>query len=84
MKSLMQRADISFCGILPREHIDEMLVRPSATDVPRYWLRELSRARDMLDEAEQLPDGSAPLIALMDSAFAIEDKALAWIAENPT
>jgi hypothetical protein len=80
MKPPMQRADISFCGILPREAIDAMLTTPNATDVPLYWVRELSKARDLLDEAEQLPDGSERLIALMDSAFAIEDKALQWIA----
>jgi hypothetical protein len=82
MKPLMQRADVSFCGILPREEIDAMLAAPSATDVPLYLVRELSKARDLLDEAEQLADGSERLIALMDSAFAIEDKALQWIAKN--
>jgi hypothetical protein len=40
---------------------------------PRRWVRELSRARDMLDEAEQLPDGSAPLIKLMENAAGIEE-----------
>jgi hypothetical protein len=78
MKPLMHRADIPICGIFPREEIDAMLATPRATDVPPYWVLELSKARDLLDEAEQLPDGSERLIALMDSAFAIEDKALQW------
>jgi hypothetical protein len=30
----------------------------------------------MLDEAEQLPDGSEPLIALMESAADIEEEAV--------
>jgi hypothetical protein len=30
----------------------------------------------MLDEAEQLPDGSAPLITLMENAADIEEEAI--------
>jgi hypothetical protein len=73
---LMQRSNIVDGGIPPRAQIDEMLARPNGTDVPLHWLCELSKARDMLDEAEGLPDGSAGLIALVDSAADIEDQAV--------
>jgi hypothetical protein len=44
--------------------------------VPLEWIRELFKARDMLDETEQLPDGSERLIALADSAYDIEELAI--------
>jgi hypothetical protein len=72
---LMQRSDITDGGIPPRAYIDAMLARPSGTDVPLHWIRELSKARDMLDETEDLPDGSERLIALVDCAADIEDQA---------
>jgi hypothetical protein len=78
MKPLMQRADIAMCGVFPREEINAMLARPRATDIPPYWIRELSKARHLLDEAEQFPDGSVQLIALMDSASDIADNLLEW------
>jgi hypothetical protein len=73
---LMQRTDITQCGVPPRTEIDAMLANSSGTNVPLYWLHELSKARDMLDEAEQLPDGSERLIELIDSAADIEDQAI--------
>ncbi len=78
MKPVMQRADIPICDIFPREEIDAMLETPRATDVPRYWVLELSQARDLRDQAEQFPDGSERLIALMDSADAIHDRVRTW------
>jgi hypothetical protein len=73
---LMQQTDISDGGVPPRAQIDAMLAHPRGTDVPLYWIRELSTARDMLDETEQLPDGSERLKASVDSAADIEDRAL--------
>jgi hypothetical protein len=72
----MQRADITDGGVPPRAQIDAMLARPKGTDVPIYWIRELSKARDMLDKTEELPDGSERVIALVDHAADIEDRAI--------
>jgi hypothetical protein len=49
---------------------------PGKTDVPRCWILELSKARNVLDKTEQLPDGSERLVALIDSASDIEDRAI--------
>jgi hypothetical protein len=73
---LMQRTDITDGGVPPRAQIDAMLARARDTDVPLHWIRELSKARDMLDETEELPDGSERLIALVDHAADIEDRAI--------
>jgi hypothetical protein len=73
---LMQRSDIVDGGIPPRAQIDAMLAYPRGTDVPLHWIHELSKARDMLDETEELPDGSDRLIALVDCAADIEDRAI--------
>jgi hypothetical protein len=73
---LMQRTDITDGGAPSRAQIDAMLARPKRTDVPLYWIRELSKACDMLDETEKLPDGSERLIALVDFAADIEDRAI--------
>ena len=73
---LMQRSDVIFGGVPRREQLQAMLANATGTDVPLHWLRELSKARDMLDEAEQLPHGSERLIELIDSAADIEDQAI--------
>jgi hypothetical protein len=80
---LMQRTDIIDDGVPPRAQIDAMLARPRGTDVPLYWIRELSKARDMLDETEELPDGSERLIALVDYAADIEDRAIQTFELTP-
>jgi hypothetical protein len=74
-----QRADIRLHGIPSRAEINAMLLAPSATDVPLYWARQLSKARDMLEETERSPDRFAQLMA---SAIAIEKKLLEWISAN--
>jgi len=63
-------------GIPTRRQIEAMLANPGGTDVPLYWVRELAKARDMLDEARRRPDGSERLIALIDSASDIEEDAI--------
>jgi hypothetical protein len=73
---IVQRSDIADGGAPTRERLDAMLAAPRKTDVPLYWIRELFKARDMLDETEQLPDGSERLIALADSAYDIEELAI--------
>jgi hypothetical protein len=73
---LMQQGDIVDGGVPPRAQIDAMLKYPRGTDVPLYWIRELSKARDMLDETDQLPDGSERLIPLADFAYDIEERAI--------
>jgi hypothetical protein len=73
---LVQRSEIVDGGVPTRKQLDAMLAAPNKTDVPRYWIRELSKARDMLNETEQLPDGSEHLIALIDSAGDIEERAI--------
>jgi hypothetical protein len=72
----VKRIDIVQAGIPPRATFDAMLAAPSTTDVPRRWIRELSSARDQLEEAEQLPDGSERPIELIDSASTIEEQAI--------
>jgi hypothetical protein len=79
---LMQRMNIVRGGIPPREDINAMLAAPRKTDVPPYWICELSKARDQLDEAEQLPDGSEWLITLIDSALEIEERAISFLNRN--
>jgi hypothetical protein len=76
MHLLMQKSDIPLVGVPPRAELDAMLAAPGETDVPRYWVLALSKARDQFDEAEQLPDGSERLMQLIDSASDIEDRAL--------
>jgi hypothetical protein len=73
---VVQRSDVVDGGIPTRGRLDAMRAVPGKTDVPWRWICELSKARDMLDEAEQLPDGSEPLIALMESAADIEEQAV--------
>ncbi|CCD87866.1 protein of unknown function [Bradyrhizobium sp. ORS 285] len=55
---VMQRADILICDIFPRAEIDPMSKKPRSTDVPRFWMLELCKARDFLDKAERLLDES--------------------------
>jgi hypothetical protein len=74
--NLMQQIDVALGGIPPREELDAMLAAPRGTDVPLYWVRELSKARDQLDQAEQLPDGSVRRLMLIDSASDIEEQAI--------
>jgi hypothetical protein len=76
MHLLVQQNDIPPVGVPPRAELDAMLAAPGETDVPRYWVLELSKARDQFDEAEQLPDGSERLIELIDSASDIEEQAV--------
>jgi hypothetical protein len=73
---VVQRSDVVDGGIPTRRELDAMRAMPGKTDVPRRWIRELCKARDMLDEVEQLPDGSEPLNALVESAAHIEEEAL--------
>jgi hypothetical protein len=73
---MVQQGDIIADGIPPRAYIDAMLMYPRGTDVPLHWIRELSKARDMLDDTEDLPAGSKRLGALVDSAADIEDRAI--------
>jgi hypothetical protein len=73
---LIKRTDIVDGGVPPRAQIDALLAHPKRTDVPIYWIRELSKARDMLDETEELSDGSERLIALVDFAADIEENAI--------
>jgi hypothetical protein len=73
---LMQQIDIALGGIPPRKDIDAMLAKPRGTDVPPYLVRELSRAREQLDEAEQLLDGFVRRVILIDSAADIEEQAI--------
>jgi hypothetical protein len=73
---VVQRSDVVDGGVPTRAQLSAMRAMPEKTDVPRRWVRNPSMARDMLDEAEQLPDGSAPLIALIDDAADIEEEAI--------
>lgn len=73
---VIQRSQVVDGGIPTRGQLNVMLAPSSKTDVPRYWILELSKARDMLDEAEQLPDGSERLMALIDSASDTEERAI--------
>jgi hypothetical protein len=73
---VVQQSDVVDGGVPTRAQLNAMRAMPGKTDVPRPWVRELSKARDMLDEAEQLPDGSAPLITLMENAADIEEEAV--------
>jgi hypothetical protein len=73
---LMQRVDLPLVGVPPRAALDTMLAAPIGTDVPRHWVRELSKARDQLDEAEGLPDDSERRNMLIDSASDIEERAI--------
>jgi hypothetical protein len=73
---VVQQSDVVAGGVPTRSQLNAMRAMPGKTDVPRHWVCELSKARDMLDEAEQLLDGSAPLIALMENAADIEEEAV--------
>jgi hypothetical protein len=63
-------------GVPPRADLDAMLAIPRGTDVPAHWVREFSKARDQLDEAEGLPDGPERRATLIDSASDIEEQAI--------
>jgi hypothetical protein len=73
---LVQRSDIVYGGVPTRRQLEAMPANPRGTDVPLFWIRELAKARDMLDEATRRPDGSEHLIALIDSASDIEESAI--------
>ena len=75
-RGLVQKIDVVRGGIPPRAAIDAMLAAPGRTNVPLHWIGELSRARDALDEAEQLPDGSERRLSLIDFASDIEERAV--------
>jgi hypothetical protein len=79
---VVQQSDVVDGGVPTRSQLNAMRAMPGKTDVPRYWVGELSRARDMLDEAEQLPDGSAALIILMENAADIEEEAVRRLNER--
>ena len=53
---MFQQSDVVRCGIPPRAELDAMLASPRSTDIPRNWISALMRAREQLDEADQLPD----------------------------
>lgn len=74
---MMQKSDVVSCGIPPRHELDAMCAAPHMTDIPRSWVIELLKARDQLDAAERLPDGSAELIGLIDAASDTEEQAIA-------
>jgi hypothetical protein len=76
MHFLMQRSDIALVGVPPRAELDAMLAAPRGTDVSRRLVRELSKARDQLDEAHRLSDGSERRAILIDSASDIEEQAV--------
>jgi hypothetical protein len=73
---IVQRNEIGLIGIPSRQQLDAMLAAPGKTDVSRHWVRKLFKARDLSDEAEQLPDGSERRIVLLDAVEEIEDQAL--------
>jgi hypothetical protein len=73
---VVQRRDVGAGGVPTRSQLDAMRAMPGKKDVPRHWVGELSEARDLLDEAKQLSDGSAPLITLMENAADIEEEAV--------
>jgi hypothetical protein len=79
---VVQQHDVVAGGVPTRPQLNAMRAMPGKTDVPRHWSRELSRARDMLDEAEQLPDGSASLITLVENAADIEEEAVGRFNER--
>lgn len=64
---VIQRSQVVDGGIPTRGQLNVMLAPSSKTDVPRYWILELSKARDMLDER---------LMALIDSASDTEERAI--------
>lgn len=74
---MFQQSDVVRCGIPPRAELDAMLASPRSTDIPRNWISALMRAREQLDEADQLPDGSERVCALIDGAMDIEERAVA-------
>ena len=73
---MMQRIDVILCGIPPRGELEAMLAAPRLTDVPQHCVSALWKARNQLDEAEQLPDGSEKLVSLVDAALDIEERAI--------
>jgi hypothetical protein len=73
---MMQRIDVVWCGIPSRGELDAMLAAPRLTNVPQHWVRALSKARDQLDQVEQLLDGSEELIALVDAADDTAERAV--------
>jgi hypothetical protein len=79
---VVQQSDVVDGGVPTRSQLNALHAMPGKTDVSRHWVCELSRARDMLDEAEQLPDGSAPLIILMENAADIEEEAVCSFNER--
>ena len=73
---VVQQSNVVAGGVPTRIQLNAMRAMPGNTDVPRQWIRKLSKARHMLDEAEQFPDGSEPLITLIDNATDIEEEAI--------
>jgi hypothetical protein len=73
---IVQKNDIVRGGIPTREQLDAMLAAPRETDVPRYWVLELSKACDQRNETEHLPDGSERLIELIDSSSDTKEHAV--------
>jgi hypothetical protein len=76
----MQKIDIVRSGIPPRDAIDAMLLTPTGTDVPIFWIDELSKARDAFDQADNLPDGSQQRSSLIDLGADIEERAVAALS----
>ena len=75
--TLIYRNDVVRGGIPPRADLDDASVSAfNGAGISRYWLGQFSKARDQLDEADQLPDGSEQRNALIDLASDIEERAI--------